>query len=162
MATSTLRGQNRIRFFGVNTALGANLPEHAEAEKIAPRLAKFGINCVRLHHMGHATAPRGIWNADIQTLDTKQQDKLDYCVAQLKAHGNAVHRVHKNVKVPKMGKPILPKQWDPLFRLNHTITKLRSDLDRLSRQTWSASKTASALADHMAIYIAFNNGYAIA
>ena len=48
-----------------------------------------------------------------------------------------------------------------LHRLNQTIAKLRADLARLGRQTWSASKTPAALADHLAIYIALNNGYAV-
>jgi len=74
---------------------------------------------------------------------------------------NAVHSVHNNVRVPKMEKPLAPPRWDPLFRLNQMIAKLRADLARLGRQTWSASKTASGLADHLAIYIAFNNGYKI-
>ena len=53
-------------------------------------------------------------------------------------------------------------QWDPLFRLNQKFAKLRADLARLGRQTWSASKTASGLEDHLAIYVAFNNGCKLA
>src|SRR5262245_17962786 len=37
-------GKERIRFFGVNMAFGGNFPTHADAEKIAARMAKFGIN----------------------------------------------------------------------------------------------------------------------
>jgi len=74
---------------------------------------------------------------------------------------NAVHSAHKSVKVPKMERPLSEGRWDPLFRLNQTIAKLRADLARLGRQTWSASKTAAALADHLAIYIALNNGYSV-
>src|SRR5258707_7867292 len=36
-------GKGRIRFFGVNMAFGGNFPAHADAEKIAARMAKFGI-----------------------------------------------------------------------------------------------------------------------
>src|SRR5688572_8425727 len=43
--------KGRIRFFGVNMAFGGNFPTHADAEKIAARMAKFGINCVRFHHL---------------------------------------------------------------------------------------------------------------
>lgn len=75
---------------------------------------------------------------------------------------NAVHMAHNNAAVPKMEKPLAPTQWDPIFRLNQKFAKLRADLARLGWQTWSTSKTASALADHLAIYIAYNNGYKIA
>jgi len=44
-------GDRRIRFLGVNLCFGANFPSHDAADKIAARLAKFGINCVRFHHM---------------------------------------------------------------------------------------------------------------
>ena len=39
------------RFWGVNFNGGANFPEHEDAEKVAKRLAKFGINMVRFHQL---------------------------------------------------------------------------------------------------------------
>lgn len=51
------------------------------------------------------------------------------------------------------------KAFDPLFRLNHTAAKLRADISRLSRRTWSASKNATGLQNHLMLYIAYNNGY---
>lgn len=80
-------GDRRIRFFGVNTVFGANFPTHDDATKIAARMAKFGINCVRFHHMDNQAAPTGIWSADQRTLDPGQLDKLDFFIAQLKANG---------------------------------------------------------------------------
>lgn len=80
-------GGKRIRFFGVNMAFGANFPTHEAAEKIAARLAKFGINCVRFHHMDNQPAPGGIWNKEMRALDPAQLDRLDYFIAQLKARG---------------------------------------------------------------------------
>src|SRR5438270_502737 len=53
-------GPKRVRFFGVNLAFGGNFPTHADAGKVAARMAKFGINCVRFHHMDTGTAPGGI------------------------------------------------------------------------------------------------------
>ena len=41
----------RVRFFGVNLAFGANFPEARDAERIAKRLRRLGVNLVRLHHM---------------------------------------------------------------------------------------------------------------
>ena len=53
-------GTERIRFFGVNFCFGANFPRPADAEKIAARLARFGINVVRFHHMDGQPFPNGI------------------------------------------------------------------------------------------------------
>ncbi len=77
----------RLRIFGVNMAFGANFPTHADAEKVAARMAKFGINCVRFHHMDMLAAPDGIWAQDMRTLDPGQLDKLDYFIAELKKNG---------------------------------------------------------------------------
>ena len=80
-------GDKRQRFIGVNVAFGANFPRHEDAEKIAGRMAKFGINCVRFHHMDMQTAPTGIFTKDGRTLDVDRLDRLDYFIAQLKARG---------------------------------------------------------------------------
>lgn len=45
------RDDERVRFFGVNMAFGANFPEPADAARIAKRLRKLGVNLVRMHHM---------------------------------------------------------------------------------------------------------------
>lgn len=42
---------DRVRFFGVNLAFGANFPVQADAVRIARRLRRLGVNLVRLHHM---------------------------------------------------------------------------------------------------------------
>jgi len=41
----------RVRFFGVNLAFSANFPEAKDAERIAKRLRRLGVNLIRLHHM---------------------------------------------------------------------------------------------------------------
>ncbi len=41
----------RVRFFGVNLAFGANFPTSADAPRIARRLRRMGVNLVRFHHM---------------------------------------------------------------------------------------------------------------
>jgi hypothetical protein len=80
-------GAKRQRFIGVNLAFGANFPTHDDAEKVAARMAKFGINCVRFHHMDMQSAPKGIFSKDGRALDAERLDRLDYFIAQLKAHG---------------------------------------------------------------------------
>jgi len=79
----------RIRLWGVNTCFGANFPTHADADKIARRMAKYGINSVRFHHMDMSASPDGIWqstNPD-RVLSSGQLDKLDYFINQLKQNG---------------------------------------------------------------------------
>ena len=80
-------GKERWRIFGVNVAFGANFPSHADAEKVAARMAKFGINCVRFHHMDMQASPGGIWKKDLKTFDPEQLDRLDYFIAELKKQG---------------------------------------------------------------------------
>src|SRR5512143_3590156 len=44
-------GDERVRFLGVNLCFSGTLPEENDADKIAARMAKFGINVVRFHHL---------------------------------------------------------------------------------------------------------------
>ena len=41
--------KGRVKFHATNLTGPANFPTHEEAERLAARLARFGINCVRLH-----------------------------------------------------------------------------------------------------------------
>ncbi|MDR2116383.1 MAG: carbohydrate binding domain-containing protein, partial [Planctomycetaceae bacterium] len=79
--------KGRIQFWGTNTCFAANFLEHDAADRMADRLARFGINCVRLHHMDS----HDIWggsNAKTKLeLDKNQLDKLDYYIAALKKRG---------------------------------------------------------------------------
>jgi hypothetical protein len=80
----------RIRFIGVNMAADAAFPTHADAEKIAGRLHKFGVNIVRLHHMDASWSKPNIFDTssgDTQHLNAEALDRLDYLVNQLKLHG---------------------------------------------------------------------------
>jgi hypothetical protein len=49
----------RLRFFGVSLAFGANFPNptNGDAERIAKRLRRLGVNLVRLHHMDSIQDP---------------------------------------------------------------------------------------------------------
>ena len=80
-------GAKRLRLFGVNLCFASDFPAHADAEKVAARMAKFGINAVRFHHMDNQATPSGIWTRDRKALDPGQLDKLDYLIAQLKNNG---------------------------------------------------------------------------
>ena len=80
-------GAKRLRLFGVNLCFAANFPSHEDAAGIAARLARFGVNCVRFHHMDMFQAPSGIFAADGRTLDPDRLDQLDFLISELKARG---------------------------------------------------------------------------
>jgi len=107
-------GDTRQRFIGVNVAFGANFPTHADAEKIAARMAKFGINCVRFHHMDMQSAPAGIFAGDGRTLDPERLDRLDYFISQLKERGiYADLNLHVSRTYPDL--PASEKEGSPKF-----------------------------------------------
>lgn len=76
-----------IRLLGTNFSFAANFPNKADAESEAKRLARLGVNCVRLHHMDS----RNIWGKNISKgvteIDPDELDKLDYLIYQLKKNG---------------------------------------------------------------------------
>jgi hypothetical protein len=76
----------RARFWGTNLCFGACFPEHKDAEIMANRIAYFGFNAVRLHHMDMLLEPDGIFESRGK-LSPRQLDRLDYLVFQLKQHG---------------------------------------------------------------------------
>ncbi|MDX9979134.1 MAG: hypothetical protein RBU25_03705, partial [Lentisphaeria bacterium] len=85
-----------VRLHGTNLTGPANFPTHEQADKLAARLARFGLNCVRLHYMdadyGNFRNPAqpGILAADTTTqrrLAPEQIDRLDYLIGALKRRG---------------------------------------------------------------------------
>lgn len=51
------------------------------------------------------------------------------------------------------------KPFDPLFAINNTFAKLRNDLARLGRKSWTTTKSIGGLTNHLWLYVAWNNGY---
>jgi hypothetical protein len=82
------------RFWGTNLHGGANFPSHQESEQLARRLAKFGVNIVRLHQMDAEWSTPNIFQfnraqpqRDTQSLDPESMDRLDYLISCAKAEG---------------------------------------------------------------------------
>jgi len=85
-----------VRLNATNLTGPANFPTHGQADSLAARLTRFGINCVRLHYMD---SPYGnfllkeepsIIAEDSKTqrnLDPSQMDKLDYLISVFKKRG---------------------------------------------------------------------------
>ncbi|BCM94066.1 hypothetical protein IAD21_05963 [Abditibacteriota bacterium] len=82
-----------VRLWGVNLNFTGAFPDQTQAPKIAARLAKFGFNAVRIHHIEGLPSPGGIWKADgsrfawPNEIDPAQLDRLDFFVAQLIQRG---------------------------------------------------------------------------
>lgn len=49
--------------------------------------------------------------------------------------------------------------YDPLFAINVAFAKMRNDLARLGRKTWTTTKTIKSLTDHLWLWVAWTNGY---
>ena len=82
------RAGKRIRIWGVNLCFGACFPAHKDAGRVAARMAAFGINSVRFHHMDMGAFPRGIWDPkDPMRLSGEALDRLDYFIDQLARKG---------------------------------------------------------------------------
>jgi hypothetical protein len=83
----------RLRLWGVNItdwSRGSTmLPQKEDAPMWAATLARFGVNCVRLHFLDLA-APRGLIDAsrdDTRSFDAEQLDRFDFWIAELKKRG---------------------------------------------------------------------------
>src|SRR2546428_11641198 len=83
----------RLRLWGVNItdwSKGSTmLPSKEDAPMWAATLARFGVNCVRLHFLDLA-APRGLIDDtrdDTRSFNAEQLDRLDFWIAELKKRG---------------------------------------------------------------------------
>jgi len=78
----------RFRIWGVNICGPDCFPPKEDAPAIAADLARYGINCVRFHHMdsrwGNIFDPA---RDDTGRLDPAKLDRLDFFVAELKKRG---------------------------------------------------------------------------
>jgi hypothetical protein len=82
---------SRVRFLGVNLAGDSPFMPTNKAESVAGRLAKFGVNAVRLHHMDASWAYNGgilSYTATSSTnLNAAQLERVHFLVSRLKNHG---------------------------------------------------------------------------
>lgn len=84
----------RARFWGVDIMADACFPNHLTAQHMCDRLARNGINIVRLHHIDAPWSKPGIIDPhfnDTQHLNAPALDRLDYFVAQLRKAGIYVY-----------------------------------------------------------------------
>lgn len=107
--------KGRVRLHATNLTGPANFPTHEESDKLARRLARFGINCVRLHYFdaGYGTfkfpAIPGIfkgtsaWNdgPELPEFDPERRDRQDYMIAAFKKQGIYVNMNLHVAREPK-------------------------------------------------------------
>ena len=89
--------KGRVRLNATNLTAAANFPTHEQAERVAARMAHFGINCVRLHYMDWPYGPAGFplakepsifaKDGSERNLDPEMLDRLEYLIYQFKEHG---------------------------------------------------------------------------
>ncbi len=120
--------RGRVKLFATNLTGPANFPTHEQADKLADRLARFGINCVRLHYFdaeygnfmterqpgifGRSSPQPKAFGADPSKpfrFDPAQIDRQDYLVAALKKRGIYVNM---NLHVARVKKHV--SFFDPL------------------------------------------------
>ena len=151
----------RQRFWGTNSVFGASFPQYSDAEQVAGRLAKFGFNIVRFHHMDSTLATNGIWDsvAPDRNLDAGQLDKMDYLINQLAAKG-----IYSNLNLV-VSRPFHPgAELNPQI-LNITDVKVRAALGFFDPANLALQKNyATALLNHVNPYTghAYKNEPAIA
>lgn len=83
-------GHQRLRLFGINCTAGADFPDHDTADKLAARMAKYGLNAVRFHFLDATWgSPKLIRyeSGDWKNWDAEVLDRLDYFIGRLKEQG---------------------------------------------------------------------------
>lgn len=79
----------RLRLWGVNFSFNASFPDKKDAPAVAAHLARFGVNCVRIHHHDWRS-PRGLIDSsqpDSRHLSAEMLDRFDFLVSELKKRG---------------------------------------------------------------------------
>jgi hypothetical protein len=135
----------RVRLFGTNAVFGGNFPEEADAQRIARRLRRLGVNVVRLHHMD--TSPdrnpgeaRSILTTDpYPTLNPVSVRRLRRFLDALKAEGVYVNvNLHVGYEFrpavdqvpPLPGSDRLPTQSKPLHIFYPRMVELQLEFTR--------------------------------
>ncbi len=129
---------SRIRFFGTNVTAKMAFPPKDDADKVAARMAKLGINIVRFHHLQNTWAQDGgmIWKPGklYLELDPDAVDRMDYFIAALKKKG-----IYSNINlqttrnyIPEMGFPASVR--DIKFNYAKKIDKIDTRMIELQKQ----------------------------
>ncbi|MBL8992314.1 MAG: carbohydrate binding domain-containing protein, partial [Spirochaetia bacterium] len=105
-------GKERIRLRGVDITYGSCFPTHEEADKIAARMAKFGLNIVRFHCMDQNPYPRGLFERSFKNtrdFEPEALERMDYFISVLEKNGIYIYLCTLNYR-PFSARDGLPKE----------------------------------------------------
>ncbi|MFP4164974.1 MAG: carbohydrate binding domain-containing protein [Chitinispirillaceae bacterium] len=147
----------RVLFAGVVNVADACFPDTSVARAAAGRMAKFGINLVRIHLIDvdydHGLFERSTVNTT--DLDPKKMDRMDFFVNELKKRGIYVNFCIQSGRVFKEGDspdyPVENKQSKYVTLFNDRLIELQKDyarktLDHVNPYTGLAYKDDPAVA----------------
>lgn len=132
----------RVRLFGMNLSFGANFPEEKDAQRVARRLRRLGVNVVRLHHLDTvpdkepATSNSLLTQGPYPTLNPIAIGRLRTFIAALKAEGIYVNlNLHVGYQfrpsvdgVPAIPEGVeFPKQSKPLHLFHPRMVELQAE-----------------------------------
>ena len=130
----------RARFFGVSLLPPAGFPDRDHADALADRLARSGVNLVRLSDLDTPLGPgRSLFEDtrdDTKALDPASLERLDHLIAALKARGiyvalelQAARRFRDGDAIPDGRK--LPPGGGPAAAFDPSVRKAATDAARL-------------------------------
>ncbi|MCC7493199.1 MAG: carbohydrate binding domain-containing protein [Fimbriimonadaceae bacterium] len=152
-------GDRRLRIFGTNITSGACFPTPAKATAVAGRLAKFGLNGVRFHHLDAGWANPSIFAADRRRLNPQSLERLGFLIDALKQQG-IYSNLNLHVSREYPGLPSWPGRPD-FFK---GVDNFYPPMIELQRQyardllTWRNPANGLRLADDPAVaFVELNN-----
>ncbi|MEM8874787.1 MAG: carbohydrate binding domain-containing protein [Planctomycetota bacterium] len=128
-----------IVFWGVNICGSAAFPPKDKADAYAARLAKTGVNCVRLHHIDNNWQAENIFgelpNDTTRQLADDQIDRMNFFVSRLIEHGIYVNLnvlcSRKFVEGDGLPQDVLDTEW----KLSHTLGFVDPQILELKKET---------------------------
>ena len=124
------------RFWGVALNASACFPPHDHAEALANRLAKSGVNLVRLHQMDRDYAhpnifqfQRGPLLQNTRKLDEQSMERLDYLVKCLKDQGVYIMLDLMTARSFKSGDGVPSPESNPYSMYNRTMIELQKEFN---------------------------------
>ena len=143
------------RFWGTCFNSAANFPPHDLAEKVARRLAKFGVNMMRAHQMDAEWSTPNIFQLtkgrlpkDTMNFDPESLDRLDYLIHCLKEQGIYIYLDQLTYRRFKPGDGVdavdeLPKAAKPYSNFDPRMIELQK---KYSHDLWTHVNPYTGLA----------------
>ena len=109
--------ERRIRFLGVNVGAATAFPDAVRAEAHAARLARFGFNSVRFHHLEAPWVKNAVLidyaKGTSRELSPERLDRLHYFVAKLAENG-----IYSNINL------LVSREFQPSDGLGPEISRM--------------------------------------